>query len=141
MSSRDWTLPPRYPLCVFADSFYRTAQDTIFRQLGDTTTPEQFQAAQECLKRLRETLEKDMPPMHYGAQIGTHRCVRDLCKEASARLRNLALLQPTPQPPAPAQQLITREGIVIDLEERIQTSIEETDLGTDDNPSDNGISR
>jgi hypothetical protein len=137
MSSRDWTLPPRYPLCVFADSFYRTAQDTIFRQLGDTTTPEQFQAAQESLKRLRETLEKDMPPMHYGAQIGTHRCVRDLCKEASARLRNLALLQPTPQPP-PAQQLITSKGIVIDLEERIHTIAEDTYLGTDDNLPDNG---
>jgi hypothetical protein len=140
MLPHDWTLPSRYPICPQADSFHRTAQDAIFRQLSGATSPEQFQAAQASLELLRAELEQQLPWTHYGFSVGTHRCVRDLYKEASARLRNLALLQPTPQPP-PAQQLITREGIVIDLEERIQTSREETDLGTDDNPSDNGSSR
>jgi hypothetical protein len=136
MSSRDWTLPARYPLCAFADAFYRTARDSIFSQLTAVTTPEQFQAAQESLLLLREELEQDMPAMHYGAQVDTRRCVGDLYKEASARLRSLAVLHPVPQPPAPGQQLITREGIVIDLEEKIQTSTQETDLGTGDTPPD-----
>ena len=34
------------------------------------------------------------------------------------------------------QQLISREGAVIDLEERAQTSSEETDVGTEDSPFD-----
>jgi hypothetical protein len=45
------------------------------------------------------------------------------------------LWQPAP-PPAPTQQLITRDGIVKDLEKKIQTSTEETVLGTDDSPFD-----
>jgi hypothetical protein len=42
-------------------------------------------------------------------------------------------MQPKPHPPS-AQQGITREGIVVDLEERAQTSSQETDLGIDDSP-------
>jgi hypothetical protein len=37
--------------------------------------------------------------------------------------------------------LITGEGIVIDLEEKIQTNTEETDLGTDDSPFANWSGR
>jgi hypothetical protein len=101
MSSHDWTLPSRYPLCPQADSFHRTAQDAIFRQLGNTTTPEQFQAAQASLELLRAELEQQLPWSHYGLSVGTHRCVGDLYKEATARLRSLAVLQPAP-PAAPA---------------------------------------
>jgi hypothetical protein len=75
---------------------------------------------------------------HYPAATGTHSCVRDIYTDAAFRLKNLALMQPAPQPPPPAQQLITREDIVIDLEERIHTSAEDTYLGTDDNLPDNG---
>ena len=39
-----------------------------------------------------------------------------------------------PAPSPPTQQVITSEGIVIDLEEKAQTSTEETDLGTEDSP-------
>jgi hypothetical protein len=47
MSSHDWTLPPRYPLCVFSDSYYRTGQAIVSSLNG--ATPEMFAAAQESL--------------------------------------------------------------------------------------------
>jgi hypothetical protein len=59
---------------------------------------------------------------------------------AAFRLKNLEIMQ-EPVPPPPAQQLITREGIVIDLEEQIRTSTEETFLGSDDTTPDNGNTR
>jgi hypothetical protein len=131
MSAYDWQLSAGAPLCVFSDSFYRTVREAIFQQLTKTAPPEQFQAAQESLLRLRDELVQDMPAMHYGSLVGTHRCVNHLFKEARARLRGLEIMQlPPPPPPAPKQQLITREGVVIALEEKLQTSSEETDLGT-----------
>jgi hypothetical protein len=98
MSPRDWTLPPCYPLCVFSDSYYRTGQ-AIFSSLNGATS-EMFAAAQESLERYRTELEQKMPPMHYGLSVGTHRCVADLHREATARLRSLSVLQPAP-PAAP----------------------------------------
>jgi hypothetical protein len=99
MSAYDWNLSAGAPLCVFSDSFYRTIRDTIFRQLTKDTTAEQFQAAQESILRLRQELVQDMPAMHYGTLVGTHRCVKDLFKEARARLRSLEIMQPVPEPP------------------------------------------
>ena len=130
MSTDNWQLPSGAPRCVFADTLYRTAKETIFCKLRMDTTPGQFAAAQESLRLLREELERDMPAMHYGALIGTHRCVKDLYREASARLRMLAVLQPAPQAPAPKQQLLTIEGVVVEIEEHFRTSATETDLGT-----------
>jgi hypothetical protein len=105
MLPQDWTLPSRYPICPQADSFHRTAQDAIFRQLSGATSPEQFQAAQESLELLRAELEQQLPWSHYGLSVGTHRCVGDLYKEATARLRSLAVLQPAPPaPPAPGRR-------------------------------------
>jgi hypothetical protein len=42
----------------------------------------------------------------------------------------LAVLQPAPQAPAPKQQLLTIEGVVVEIEEHFRTSATETDLGT-----------
>jgi hypothetical protein len=132
MSAYDWQLSAGAPLCVFSDSFYRTVREAIFQQLTTETTAEQWQAAQESLVRLRDELAQDIYPMHYGGLVGRHRCVDHLYREAVARLRGLEIMQPAPKsPPPPKQQLITREGIVLDLEEKIQTSTEQTDLGTD----------
>jgi hypothetical protein len=130
MSTDNWNLPSGAPRCVFADALYRTAKDTIFSKLRMDTTPGEFAAAQESLRLLREELERDMPAMHYAAQIGSHRCVKDLYREARAWLRTLAVLQPVPHAPAPKQQLLTIEGVVIEIEERFRTSATETDLGT-----------
>jgi hypothetical protein len=106
MSNYDWNLSAGLPLCERSDAFYRTGRDTIFRQLTTDTTPEQWQEALESLIRLRDDLVQDIRrPMHYGALVGTHRCVDQLFTEARARLRGLQILQPqpAPQPPAPPQ--------------------------------------
>src|ERR687896_2072744 len=132
MSNYDWNLSAGAPLCVFSDSFYYSARDAVFRQLSKDSTKEQFQAALETLTQLRDELVQTLYPMHYGALVGRHRCVDHVFREARARLRSLEIMQPVPKPPPPPkQQLITREGVVMDLEEKIQTSIEQTDLGTD----------
>jgi hypothetical protein len=39
-------------------------------------------------------------------------------------------MQPVPEPQAPKQQVITVEGVVVDIEETLSTSTTETDLGT-----------
>jgi hypothetical protein len=123
MLSRDWKLPANLPLCFYADQFYRTAKDSLFSQLSDATTPEQFEEAQATLLKLRQDVEQDMPPIHYAAQFGTHICVDTLYKEASLRLLNFALLQPAqqpePAPPAPRQAPLTYEDILNMLEKLI----------------------
>jgi hypothetical protein len=91
------------PRCVYADMFYRTARDAIFAKLTEATTAKQFEAAQESLFLLRQELETDMPAMHFASLIGRHLCVKDVYKEATARLRSLALLQPEPAPPPPPE--------------------------------------
>jgi hypothetical protein len=114
----DWKLPQTLPLCVFSDRFYRTAQDTIFSQLSEVTSPEQFEAAQANLLLMKQDIEKDMPDVHYAGQFGSHICVADLYAEASMRLRNLALLQPPapPTPPAPGQAPLTYEDVLLLLQ-------------------------
>jgi hypothetical protein len=129
MHSRDWKLPTNLPLCVFSDVFHRTAQDTIFSQLTDDTTPEQFEKAQANLLQMKQDLEQGMLPMHYAAQFGSHLCVAVLYKEASLRLRNLALLQPEPLPPVIGPQPLTPEDIVNNLENDLPTNPQDTLLG------------
>jgi hypothetical protein len=131
MSEYDWNLSAGAPLCSFSDCFYRTVREMIFQQLTTQTTPEQWQAAQESLVRLRNELQQAIYPMHYGSLVGSHRCLDHLYREAVARLRGLEIMQPVPQPPPPRHQVITPEGIVRDLEEKIQSSTQETDLGSD----------
>jgi hypothetical protein len=76
---------------------------------------------------------------HYQQAYGPpHSCVRDLYTDAAARLTNLAILQQAPQQPPLKQQLITSEGTVIDLEDRVQTSSNETDTGIEDDASAGG---
>jgi hypothetical protein len=129
MSDYDWQLSAGAPLCVFSDSFYYSARDTIFRQLTPQTTPEQFQAALASLQQLRDELARDIYPMHYGSLVGRHRCVDHLYREAVARLRNLELLQPAPQPPAPSPPRDTLADVVRDLKETYQPHPETTPLG------------
>jgi hypothetical protein len=112
MPARDWKLPANLPLCFYADQFHRTAQDAIFSQLTDTTTPEQFAEAHATLCQLREEVEQDMPPIHYASQFGTHICVGVLYKEATLRLWGFSQLQQASQPPAPTQPPLTREEVL-----------------------------
>jgi hypothetical protein len=120
MPEYDWNLSAGAPLCVFSDSFYYSVRDTIFRQLSNNSSKEQYQAALESLTRLREALEQDLHlhPMHYGSLVGRHRCVDHLYREAVARLRGLQVTQPAPKPPvppAPTQPPLTPDAVVNNL--------------------------
>jgi hypothetical protein len=128
MSAYDWTLSAGAPLCTVSDSFYRTVRETIFQQLTKETTAEQFQAAQETLVPLRDELQQDLYPMHYGSLVGRHRCLDQVFREAAARLRGLQIMQPAPtlEPPPPPETLA---DVVRDLKETLQPNPEATPLG------------
>ena len=101
MSTHDWLLPARSPLCPPADSLYRTGR-VIFRTLTGTPTPEMVAAAKVALDQYRADLLATLYPMHYGVSVGRHICVEFVYQEATARLRALAATsQPAPEPPAP----------------------------------------
>jgi len=101
MTTPDWILPTRSPLCPPADSMYRTGQ-VIFRALASAPTPEMVTAAQEVLDRYRADLLAQLYPMHYGVSVGRHICVQFVYQEATATLRALAATsQPAPEPPVP----------------------------------------
>jgi hypothetical protein len=141
MAWYDETSSQQRRLCSAAFTFAQIVEQTVFAQISDRTTPEQFKLAQESLSQLCSELAATVDWDHYASSFGPiHSCVREVYDDAAARLRNLAIMQP-PAPPPPAQQLITGEGIVIDLEEKIQTNTEETDLGTDDSPFANWSGR
>jgi hypothetical protein len=133
MISRDWKLPTNLPRCFYTDMLHRTAQDSIFSQLSDFTSPEQYEQAQSNLLQMKQDIEKDMPAIHYAAQFGTHICIEDLFKEASNRLKNLALMQPAPlepaQPPATKQPPLSSQDITTILGKIIDMSDPETFLG------------
>jgi hypothetical protein len=124
-------------LCSFAFTFAQIAEQSIFARITDRTTPDQFMVAQQNLLALCQRLESQMDIFHYPASTGMHHCVQDIYTDAAFRLENLAIMQ-EPAPPAPTQQLITSEGTVIDLEDRVQTSSKETDTGTEDDASAGG---
>ena len=118
-------------LCIPARTYAEIGNELLGR-VTDSTTPEQFQQLQQSLVLLYNELERLAGPFHYAASFGPpHACVKDIYIHASALLKNRAILQQAPPPP-PAQQLISREGAVIDLEERVETSSEETELGSED---------
>jgi hypothetical protein len=129
MSDYDWQLSAGAPLCVFSDSFYYAVRDTVFRQLTKESTKEQFQAALVSLERLRDELVQSLYPMHYGSLVGRHRCVDHLYREAVARLRNLELTQPVPEPEPPPMARDTIADVVHDLREIHQPDPEATPFG------------
>jgi hypothetical protein len=108
------------PRCVYADTFYRTARDAIFAKLTEATTAKQFEAAKVSLDQLRDELVTDMPPMHFASLIGRHLCVKDVYREAVARLRSLQIMQPVPLPPEPEPPqptTLSRQAVLETFEE------------------------
>jgi hypothetical protein len=127
-------------LCSFAFTYAQIIEQTIFARINDRTTPQQYEAALQSLKELCQRLESQMDWSHYPASHGLHSCVRDVYTDAEFRLRNLQIMhQPAPTPAR--QQVVTVEGVVIEAEERLRTSSEETYLGTDDSTRPNGNTR
>jgi hypothetical protein len=120
-------------LCSYARTFADIADKTIFSQISEFTTPDQFDLALQNLRALCQRLEAQVDLFHYGQAYGTsHSCVIDIYTDAEFRLKNLAIMHQKVEQQPPKQQLITNEGAVIDLEDRVQTSTEETDTGTAD---------
>jgi hypothetical protein len=117
-------------LCAPARTFAQIAAQSIFAKITDRTTPGQFQAAQESLRELCLRFEAQLDLFHYPSGQGMHACVRDVYTEAAYRLQNLSIMQPVPEAPAAKQQVITVEGVVVEIEEKLSTSTTETDLGT-----------
>ena len=140
MPSYDWKLPTNLPLCYFSDSLYRSAKDGIFSQISDYVSPQQLEAVQSLLLQMKQDIEKDMPAIHYAAQFGTHICLEDIFKEASNRLKFLALFQVAP-PAEPERHSLSPEEVVNNLENRLQSSTEDTYLGTDTPSPTNGSSQ
>jgi hypothetical protein len=125
-------------LCIPARTLAEIGNELLGQVTESTTTPEQIEQLQQSLLLIYKELEKQAGLFHYAATIGPpHTCVKDIYIHASAILKNRAILQQAPPPP-PTQQLISREGAVIDLEEHVKTSNEETYLGTDDTAPTNG---
>jgi hypothetical protein len=128
--------------CPTVRAYVLLAVQTIFSQITPETTKRQYAEAQVSLSALCKCFEAQAAQQglfHYQAAHGRlHTCVAEIYLDLSARLTNLAIMHQQAQAPAPKQQLITREGVVVDLEEKIKTNREETDLGTEDSPFDNG---
>jgi hypothetical protein len=129
------------PTCPHARTFIQIAEQTIFSKITEHTRPDQFTAAEEILQQLCHRLEAQVDMFHYPAATGDHWCVRDVYDHAVLALAGLAALHQQAVPEPPKQQLITREGIIIDLEDKIQTNRTETHLGTDDTQPDNRMTR
>jgi hypothetical protein len=123
-------------LCSFAFTYAQIIEQTIFARINDRTTPQQYKAALQSLEELCQRMERQMDWSHYPASQGMHSCIRDVLTDAEFRLKNLSIMhQPAPEPAN--QQVITVEGVIIDVEERVHTSSLETELGTDDAPPGN----
>jgi hypothetical protein len=127
--------------CDFAERF-QFAAEALFSQMTAHTSPEQFTQCQESLRQLKEELEAERKArgrFHFASQAGSlHHCVAQAYQVAQVRLRFVAQLHQQALPP---QRLIRREGIIVDLAENLETSTEETDVGTDDSPFAEGNGR
>jgi hypothetical protein len=122
------------PTCPHARTFIQIAEQTIFAKITPATTPDQFDAAKDILLQLCQRLEAQVDMFHYPAATGDHWCVRDVYDHAVLALAGLAAMHQQAVPEPPRQQLITKTGVVIDLEDTIQTSTTETDLGIEGTP-------
>jgi hypothetical protein len=125
-------------LCSFAFTYAQIIQQTIFSQITDRTTLEQFEAALHSLGELRKQFESQMDWSHYPASQGMHSCIRGVYTDAEFRLKHLAIMHQQALPP---QRAITNRGIIVDVVDALQTSTEETDIGTDDSPFAEGNGR
>jgi hypothetical protein len=122
------------PTCPHARTFIQIAEQTIFNKITPATTPDQYTAAAEILRQLRDRLEAQVDMFHYPAATGDHWCVRDVYEHAVLALTGRAAMHQQAGAPPPKQQLISRSGVVIDLEDTIQTNATETELGNTDTP-------
>jgi hypothetical protein len=120
--------------CPHARTFMQIAEQTIFNKITEHTNLDQFSAAEDILTQLCQRLEAQVDMFHYPAATGDHWCVRDVYDHAVLALKGLAAMHRQAIPEPARQQLITRKGVVIDLEDTIQTSTDNTELGIEGTP-------
>jgi hypothetical protein len=109
--------------CRYLREFEQLATDSILAHLTETTTPEQYQAALECLSQLKDELIGRLDAFHRSALYGRHRCVEEAYQSLRQKLLNALVLRPVPQPapepepepPAPASPSL--EDVVEQFEE------------------------
>jgi hypothetical protein len=121
--------------CPHARTFIQISEQTVFNNITEHTRSDQFSAAEQILGELRDRLEAQVmrePLFHYPAATGDHWCVRDVYDHAILALKGLAAMHQQEVAQPPRQQLISRKGVVIDLEDTIQTSTDDTELGIED---------
>ena len=110
---------------------YETLQlvaEALLAQVGDTTSPEQFEQAQKSLLFLFEELKQRTDPLHFRVP-GGHRCLDEAYLEYATRLRNRAILQ-KPLPPLPQKpQSVPLETLLANVEKLIAESTKETSFG------------
>ncbi len=120
--------------CPHARTFMQIAEQTVFSKITEHTRSDHFTAAEEILQQLCHRLEAQVDMFHYPAATGDHWCVRDVYDHAMFALKGLAAMHQQAVPELPRQQLISRKGVVIDLEDAIQTSTDDTELGIEGTP-------
>jgi hypothetical protein len=96
----------------------------------------------ESLRQLQLALEAELGELgrgHFASASGRlHRCVAEASLDSVFRLKNLSLLQPVPPPPPPERQSLPSEEVVNNLENALQSSAEDTYLGSDTPAPNNG---
>lgn len=116
MSKYDWQLSPGSPLCVYSEPLYRTGRAIIQNLTGET--PDMVVAALDALAQYHAELASKLKqhPMHYGALVGSHRCLESVYQEAVALLRGLAAtFAHPPAPPARRQPPRSPDEVVNDI--------------------------
>jgi hypothetical protein len=110
----------------------RVAEE-LLANIDETTSPAQFEQAQQSLLFLFQELNQRKDPLHPRFP-GGHRCLEHCYLEYAMRIRNRAILQkPLPPPPAQKPQPVTLEALLANVERIIAESSKETPFGQEQN--------
>jgi hypothetical protein len=105
--------------------------EDILANLGDSTSPEEFEQVQKGLLFRYQELKERLDPWHFRTP-GGHRCLDDAYLEYAMKLRTRFILQkPLPSPSAQKPQPVTLETLLANVERIIAESAKETPFGQD----------
>jgi hypothetical protein len=105
--------------------------EDILANVGDSTSPEEFEHVQKGLLFLYQELKERLDPWHFRTP-GGHRCLDNAYLEYAMKLRTRFILQkPLPPPSAQKPQPVTLETLLANVERIIAESAKETPFGQD----------
>jgi hypothetical protein len=128
MWSQNWRgRSPNKP-CEEYEKLQLVAED-LLAQVGETTSPEQFEQAQKGLLFLFQELKEGLDPWHFRFP-GGHLCLEEAYLHYAMLIRNRYNLQ-KPLPPSPPQkpQPVSLEALLANVEQIIAESAKETPFG------------